>query len=295
MSSPFPKTIKRIGVVAPAGPCNKQTATNSIELLEQQGLEVVLMPHLFSGTSEPYLSSSIENRIADLEQCWSDNSIDLILCLRGGYGSAELLPHINWELLKKRDVPFLGFSDITALHLGMIKNRLSSPIAAPTLSLFKEAITCTMTTNSLKNSIFSKNKKISTHIYPTLNIIKQGECTAPLFPLNLTVLTTLIGTPYLPDFSNTILLLEDIGEAPYAVDRHLNHLLQAGILTSLKGVIFGQFTDRKKHNLNSQYTTIFQKYSTFINGPVIANFPFGHTLPMETVPYGISTHITTKQ
>ena len=139
MDNIFPKTIRHVAIISPAGPADRARIEAGVALLHRWGLKVTVMPHVFSGAREGYLSASTSERLADLHACWHDTGIDLVICARGGFGSAHLLPEIDWRLLRSRPLPLIGYSDITALHLAMLKMHAGIPVAAPMAAKLHEA------------------------------------------------------------------------------------------------------------------------------------------------------------
>ena len=287
----MPKTIKRIAIVAPAGKAPQTQVKAGCALLNQHGIETIIMPHVFADDAGvEWLSSTIAGRVADLHRCWKDDSIDLIMAVRGGSGSAQLLPYLDWDLLRSRQLPLIGYSDITALHLAMLKFNAGIPIAAPMCGKLTEALLdnkSSITKKYLYYALEPATKPLT--MADKLNILKPGHTTGNIIACNLTILNTLCGTPYLPDFSDTILLLEDINEDPYKFDRSMTHLAQCGILTACKEIIFGNFTECGD---NEAVMTIQHKYATIVNGPVFAGFQFGHTFPMISIRNGSPVTMT---
>lgn len=268
IDNPFPSTIKNVAVIAPAGPPDKSKYDAGKAALEQFGLNVITMLNVFKGCSTPYLSASIEDRISDLHQAWSDPTVDLILCARGGYGSAQLLPEIDWELLRSRNIPFLGYSDITALHLAMLQQEVSTPISSPMCCDIAEALTHSLTRTSLECCLTSQTGTIE-----VTSTTRNIPLSAPVIAANLTVLTSMIGTSYFPDLSGSVLLLEDISEDIYKIDRCLTQLSLSGVLTGSVGVIFGDFNDCGALEYREK---LFRKFSENNSFSVFCDASFGH-------------------
>ncbi len=287
----MPETIKRIAIIAPAGKAAVEAVNAGCKLLNNDGIETVIMPHVFADSSEfKWLSGSIADRVADLHQCWQDDSIDLIMCVRGGSGSAQLLPYLDWDLLRRRRLPLIGYSDITALHLAMLKFDVGIPIAAPMCGKLSEALNSPTAAMTQKYLYHALQPTIEPLIMANeLNIIQSGCVTGNIVACNLTVLNSLCGTPYLPDFTGTILVLEDINEDIYKLDRSLTQLEQCGILAACRGVIFGSFS---QCGTASELLAVQHKFASMINGPVFSGFPFGHTFPMISIRNGATVMMT---
>jgi muramoyltetrapeptide carboxypeptidase len=287
----MPETIKRIAIVAPAGKAPVEQVTAGCELLNQHGIETMIMPHVFADDAGvEWLSGTVDGRVTDLHRCWLDESIDLVMCVRGGSGSAQLLPHLDWDLLRSRQLPLLGYSDITALHLAMLKFKAGIPIAGPMCGKLTDALAPSISSITRKYLYHSLTAEKPLTLAEKLKIVKPGKATGNAVSCNLTVLTSLCGTPYLPDFSNTILILEDINEDPYKLDRCLTQLEQCEILSACNGIIFGSFTEC---GIPEDIQKVQHKYARNINGPVFSGFPFGHTFPIISIRNGATLIMTT--
>ena len=269
--NPFPQSIRKVAIIAPAGPPDKEKLFRGVQLLTNLGLEVVVMPHVFAADSSPYLSASVEKRLSDLHTAWSDDSVNLILCARGGFGSVMLLDHINWELLRSRDVPFLGYSDITALQLAMIRECVTKPISAPMGCDITDALTHPFTRTSLGHSL---SESIATLEVKNISYQSHTPIQSPALAANLTVLTSLIGTAYIPDLSGTILLIEDVGEDIYKLDRALCQLRLSGLADKCQAIVFGYFKDC---GTLAELDQLSKKFAGTCDVPVFCNARFGHT------------------
>ncbi|MCP3965030.1 MAG: LD-carboxypeptidase [Lentisphaerae bacterium] len=286
MKNFLPDNIKHVAIIAPAGPVNPENLTSGAEILRKHGVNVTIMPNVLAGSRFSYLSSDVEGRLEDLHACWTDETIDLVFCARGGYGSAQLLPYINWDLLRSRRLPFIGYSDITALHAGMLTHGAGMPIAAPMPLRFQESLfDCKTADFTLKylHSALDINSVNELKLHESMEpvaFIKDGVATALPFAANLAVLVTLCGTSWLPDLDDKILIVEDINEPAYKVDRYLTQLSQNGVLKKLGGLVFGSFTEcGSADDLNK----IMNKAAKEVSGPVVKNLPFGHTFPMVSI------------
>lgn len=284
--NPFPDNIKHIAVVAPAGGEKKRAdIENAKKTLESLEKKVTLMPNISAGSEFDFLSAPEEKRVSDIHAAWQDDSVDLIFALRGGYGSVQLLNSLDWTLLRKRKIPFLGYSDITGLMLAFYKMGVGIPIVTDSFSKISKILECEFSCKWLKNALSEEKNKPEKLSYPKgfrKIVIKKGAVKASLIPTNMTLLSSLIGTDFMPDLSGKLLLLEDLNELPYELDRILNQLLMTGVLQKISGLIFGQF---KGCGYRKDREKIFAKYAEFVNGPVISGVPHGHTLPMWVLKY----------
>lgn len=275
-------SIKKIAFVALSSPPDVEKVKRAAVMLESSGYKIVIKPSVFKKTTISYLASDIKTRVADIHSCWKDKSIDMIVAVRGGYGSAHLLPHLDWDLLKTRDIPFLGYSDLTAIHLAFYAKGIGIPISGPMAQNFSNIESDEYTKNSLL-SVFSKKYEILPLPSKKIKILKQGKAAGPILPVTLSVMVTLIGTEYLPNTKNCILLAEDINEPIYKFDRYFTQLNQSGILGKLSGLMLGSF---KRCGNETDRLKLFTDISNKINGPVVMKIPFGHNYPRISVAFG---------
>ncbi len=292
MKNPFPSDLKHIAVVGTAGPEKPEVVKKNCKLLESLGIKVTLMPHIHGKPREKYLCSTVEERVADLHNAWRNESVDLIFCLRGGYGTMQMLPHIDWDLLRSRKIPVLGYSDVTVLHMAMLAKGVETPIAAPMFNVFHELSEDKFTTKSLLRVLSgpeSPEKVVTPKKSP--RVLKHGTAEGTMITANLYLLHCLLGTEYLPDLKDKILLLEDVGEENYTLDRAFTHLELAGVLRNCAGLILGNFKD-----CGSQIgqLIVFERIAELVPGPVLLGFPFGHDLPMYCVNASTQVKITKK-
>ncbi|AFL84862.1 putative MccF-like protein (microcin C7 resistance) [Belliella baltica DSM 15883] len=217
------------------------------EVLEALGFKVKLGENLKNRRG--HLAGTDEERASDLNSMFADSEVKAIICIRGGSGAARILPLIDYELIKKNPKPLLGYSDITALHnaihakTGLIT--FHGPNGTGSWNDFN--------VRQFKNIFFDKSQAVfqnETQKGDDLVIknnrtitLNSGTAEGKILGGNLTVLTALSGTPYLPDFKDAILFLEDIGEDPYKIDRMMSTLKLNGTLDQIKGFVFGQCTD----------------------------------------------------
>jgi muramoyltetrapeptide carboxypeptidase len=236
-----------------------------------------------------YLAAPDAERAAMLVDALRDPSIAAIFCARGGYGTMRLLPRLPYETLSRPKL-VVGYSDITALHLALYSQcrwpGLAGPMVAPdwpTLSPQRAAAFGAWT----QDSAAPAPVVAGTPLVP-------GTAEGWLLPVNLSVLTRLLGTPYLPDMTDAILVIEDVGEAPYRIDRMLCHLRLSGALEDVAGVIVGQFTDCNPppDQPHPPVTAVLREAFDDATYPVALDFPFGHEATSCVLPIGTSARLT---
>jgi len=245
-----------------------------------------------------YLGGSIEERLEDLHAMFADGSVDAVFAIRGGYGSGQLLDRIDYDLLRKNPKIFLGFSDITAMHLAIQKRAglvtFHGPVALSEFSdytqkHFRRALFETAPLGALTNPPDSNPLRPS----HTLRTIRGGKARGALVGGNLTLISTTMGTPFEIDTRGRILLLEDIDEQPYSIDRMLTQLRLAGKLDSAAGLVFGECYLCRPRDYKPAFdsTLSFGEVLDEILGklriPVLSGLTFGHTDDQLTLPLGV--------
>ncbi len=274
----FPEHIRKTGIATLAKRPDETAIRTAVRLMAEEGIETVLAPHTFTDGAEDYFAADADTRTADFNSLLADGSIDLILAARGGYGSAYLADGIDWTLLRERNLPVLGYSDITALHMAMLANHAGIPVA------------CAMAQQLEKLDDFSRTAMHRALCLAAGKTVPGKMCqlqpvSAPfsgaagrLIPANLAVLASLCGTGLMPDFRNAVLLLEDIDEEPRKIDRMLLQLDLCGILKQCAAVLFGQFSG--ECGTEEERNRIFRRFAERNPGiPFLSGVCFGHELP----------------
>ncbi len=289
---PALKRGDRVALVSPGSPIDKSKLTTAIKHIEHLELipvhtERVLYKH-------GYLAGTDQDRLSDLHKHIEDPSIKAIWCIRGGYGTTRILPHLNYHLIKKNPKIFIGYSDITALLQAIqLKTGLISFHGPMALSEFNQ-----YNTGGLRAVLMSNTKgyryQLPQKFKQGLKILASGTAIGRLAGGNLTLLASMAGTPYAPDLKNKIVFLEDVGEKPYRIDRMLTQLLQSG-LADAKGIVLGIFADcqAKKTDQSLSLYDVFVDRLGELNIPVIYGFPFGHIKNQCTLPIGIKAQLDT--
>ena len=263
------------GVVSPAGGLDEAAFDAGVLAAEGLGFAVKVFRHARGRAG--YLSASAEARAADLAAAWDDPEVDAILCSRGGFGSAHLLPLLDWKKMKARPLPLLGYSDITALHLAMDKFGVGRPIASPMLRHFPELDAGSLA--SLRDVLDRKESEFR-GVEP---LTAKTEFSGRPLAGNLTVMASLVGTPYFPDPTGRVIVLEEVGEPLYRIDRMLTQLEQSGVFSACTGVVFGAFTegDFKEDELRDLLFGVVKRAGK----PAVTGFPFGHELPFQSIDF----------
>ncbi len=278
-----------IAVVAPASPPRTQaTYEHGLARLK----ETFDVRHAWSpGAERGYLAAPDPDRIAALHRAIEDPDIRAIICVRGGYGCLRLLPRIDWDLARQHPTLLVGYSDVTALHLAFYAEAHWPGVSGPVATEWAEADAATL--GSFQAWSRGDIADFVDDFEATLTPLAPGTVTGPLLGGNLSVLSRLLGTRFAPDFEDAVLVLEDVAEAPYQVDRMLAHLEHAGLLDAVAGVILGLFTtgnldpDKPTLSLND----IFEDYLASRSYPVVKGLPYGHCLPRCSLPIGVPVQL----
>ncbi len=280
LANPFPANVRKIGIPAPASMPKVREMEEARRLLEGWGIEPAMGENVFSGADERYLAASDEARLADLNALIADESVDLILCARGGYGSMRILDGIDWKTLKRRRLPLLGYSDITAIHLAMLTGGAGVPIVSPMANSLRKTVADPFTANAFKRAVNGANggfKALEAPAgKPKIEALRKGSAAGPVIPANLTLLASLAGTKFMPRLSGAILVVEDIGEKPRSIDRMLAQLELSGALDEVAALVFGDFKDC---GTEEELSELMRNYAKKLDGPVLRNLPFGHLIP----------------
>lgn len=285
-----------IGIVSPSGAIfESEPYEIARESFEALGLQVKFGE--FTKSRYGHLAGTDEERAAELMQMFADPEIKAIIALRGGSGAARILDKLDYELIKKHPKIFLGYSDITALHLAIHKKTglvtFHGPVAVSTWNSFS--------TKYFKNLFFDK-QAVSysnpsgkgdelTQTTNRIRTINPGSVSGRLLGGNLSVLTGIMGTPFFPtDWKDKILYLEEIGEKIYAVDRMMTQLQLAGVLEQISGFIFGKCKDCEPGGSGYGSLTmeeVIDHYIKPLNIPAFSGAMIGHIADNATIPNGI--------
>ncbi len=292
-----PKSLSDGSVVAftaPASAANTAMIRRGVATFETFGCKVILGDTIkYQDRSYKYLSASDEKRAEEFMSFINDESVDAIICGRGGYGVMRMLHLLDWEAIKNNPKIIMGFSDITALvnPVYSIANIISfhGPVGYSSFNRF--------TTDYVKKLLFSSDwAGLEVSFSGGENFAAVMTAQGELIGGNLKLVASLMGTPYQPDFKDKILFIEDVSEQPYKIDRMLSQLMLAGVFQQVKGILIGNIG-----SLDAKYS--FKPYGSFtirqvfeqllgpLDIPVMAKLPFGHTKNNLTMPIGTKVEI----
>lgn len=288
-----------IGIISPASSVEDKTQLEKgIKYIEGQGYCVELGKNL--GKERGYLAGTDEERVEDIHQMFGDKNISAIFCLRGGYGAFRLLDRIDYQLIRKNPKIFVGFSEITSLQMAFLKKANLVTFAGPMIASHLSNEINSFTEENFWRLLTSKRKpgKIVLSEKKNNSKVKNTNTSGRIIGGNLAVLTSMIGSGFLPAFKNNILLLEEIKEPPYKIDRMLNQLRLHNVFNKVNGIILGNFIDceepdKKKSSLSLE--EVLEDYFAELKIPVIHSFPHGHSKNIITLSFGINVNLNIKK
>ncbi|NMM61649.1 LD-carboxypeptidase [Clostridium sp. P21] len=283
-----------IGLVSPAGADNPDSIKKSISFFKSLGFNIKEGEHIYDKYG--YFAGNDKDRAEDFTNMFLDEDIDMVLCIRGGYGAMRILPLIDFNVIRENPKIFAGFSDITTLL-----NTISSK--------------CNLVTfhSPMFNSNFSDKITLESFLYSIMNAYNpydiknpegfNTECfsnvpsiTGELVGGNLALISSTLGTPYEIDTKNKILFIEDVSEEPYRIDRMLTQLILSGKLQQCRGFILGQFTNCSLPHYERSLTLkeVIEDRILSLNKPTVLNFQSGHSYPKLTLPIGAQIKLDCK-
>ena len=293
-----------VAITAPASGVDRRELEDGIAFMRTQGLKIVTGKCL--SKKNKYLSAPDEERANEFNEFIRREDIDAIMCARGGYGVARILPLLDYNAIRMFPKAIIGYSDITAMLIAIYnKSKVVTYHGPVCSSTFDSTTSHSFVDIMMKNSSKSGQKGGSNDFdisHSSLDVINNGYAEAKLSGGNLTTICSTLGTPYEIDTTDSILFLEDVAEEPYRIDRMLTQLWLAGKLEKVKGVALGVFKScssqrisrrsRKRgseesSNISPSLRDIFEQRFSEMKFPVLAGLPFGHIRSKLTLPLGV--------
>jgi muramoyltetrapeptide carboxypeptidase len=294
-----------IAFVAPAGHLDEVRMTLARERLEALGYEVRVPDDLYR--QRGYLAGPDDVRAAELMAAFADPEVDAIFPGTGNYGTTRMLDRLDYDVIRRNPKIFIGFSDLTALHLAILKRAGLVTFHSPNpmwglgsesnLTPFSEKsfwrALCGPAAGEDADAGWTVDCELVEDGGPQPRALVGGVARGPLVGGNLTLVGTLMGTPYEIETDGAILFIEDVGERPYRIDRYLSQLRLAGKLDRLAGVIIGVFRDcdPKPDEESLSLAEVFADYFADLGVPVLVDFPIGHSVYNATLPVGVEVEV----
>jgi muramoyltetrapeptide carboxypeptidase len=279
----------RVALVAPASSFPEEEVAAGVAELGRLGFEAVFDESLFD--KERFVAGPVETRARAILKAWQDPSIAALIAMRGGYGSAQLLPYLDPDVLVGARKALIGYSDITsiltlylrngltAIHGPMVDRRISKGPSAYDEVSFRKVVMSAEPAGELRP--------------PQLESLHEGHATGLLVGGTLTQLMASMATPWAFDPpEGYVCFLEDIGERPYRIHRLLTQAAQAGLFVSARAIVFGEFPGCDEPGGDPAIRDVLRDFTREFRGPVLFNFPSGHTAgPTWTLPFGVKAEV----
>jgi len=279
----------RVALVAPASSFPEEEVAAGVAELARLGLEAVYDASLFE--KDRFVAGPAPVRAAAIQRAWADPAIAGLIAMRGGYGSAQLLPLLDPAALRASRKALIGYSDITAIlsfyhlngltavHGPMVERRLSKGPSAYDEASFRRVVMSAEPAGELRPA--------------ALEVLRPGRAAGTLIGGTLTQLVSSLGTPWAFDAApGCALFIEDIGERPYRIHRMLTQLAQAGVLSRATAIVFGEFPGCDEPGGDPAIRDVLRDFTAGFSGPVLFGFPSGHTAGATwTLPFGVRAEI----
>ena len=299
----LPRTLPAsacIGVFAPSGIVNLPRLDVAVAALEMLGHRVIISPQI--GAQWRYFAGTDEERLAGFHAMLANPDIDVMMMARGGYGWSRLLHRIDWDSVARSRKVFCGFSDFTAFSLAALAKANLITCAGPGVATDfggaaddEDAQAGHHYTQALCWPVL-RGEAVSTDAFACEHHYLPQTIAGPLWGSNLSMLSHLVGTPYMPTLKGGILFIEEIAEQPYAIERMLLQLFHAGILQTQQALLFADFTDCEPAPSRFAYTMahVVETMRKLLPYPVLTGLPFGHAAKKLTIPFGADASLVIK-
>lgn len=280
----------RIALVAPASSFPHEELTGGIVELTRLGFEAVYDDSIFD--KERFVAGPVQTRVKAIMDAWQDDSVAALIAMRGGYGSAQLLPFLDPAVLVDGRKALIGYSDITAL-LGFYLRHGLVAIHGPMIERRIAKGTSAYDEHSFRK-VLMHAEPAGDFAPPQLEALHRGAARGMLVGGTLTQLMASMGTPFaFEPPRGCVLFLEDIGERPYRIHRLLTQAAQAGVLLHAHAIVFGEFPGCDEPGGEPAIKDVLHEFTAGFRGPVLFNFPSGHTSGATwTLPFGVQVEVT---
>lgn len=273
-----------VALVSPSGPVRAEQLAEGTALLESWGLRVSVGRHAYARTG--FLAGTDRQRLADLNAALADPAVRGLVCTRGGYGAQRIVDGLDLAAVRADPKVVVGFSDITALQFALWRGARLATVHGPGPRRLTElAPSCA---ESMRRAVMTAEPVVLTRdpAEETAPVVVPGVARGPLLGGNLCLVAASVGTPDMPDLSGAVLLLEDLQEPPYKVDRMLTQLRRCGALSGLAAVAVGQFTECAD-GWPVTVVDVLRERLADLGVPVLGGLPVGHGPGQLTVPLGV--------
>jgi muramoyltetrapeptide carboxypeptidase len=292
-----------IGVISPSSPSEKKSEViRAAEYLQEIGYKVKIGKNV--NKTKGFVAASEEERAEDFNEMFRRKDIDAVFITQGGYGSAQIIHLLNYDLISENPKILTGFSDITSLHLAIHKFTNLVTFHGPGMARFNKSELTKYTKEQFFKAVSSTEPVGKIHVPNEkiwLHTISPGVAEGELIGGNLTLICASLGTPYEINTKDKILLIEEVDTEPWVFDHMLSHLRNAGRLKELKGIVVGECVNCVPALHNPGYYSdtsledVLEYYFQPLGIPVLYGLPFGHTKDMATLPLGVKVRLDADQ
>lgn len=285
-----------IALVGPSGPAPRERLEAGAAYLEGRGYRVRPGRHLFE--RHDYLAGTDAQRAADLGEALADPQVRAVFCGRGGYGAGRIIDRLDYGLVAADPKIVLGFSDTTALHLALQARCDLVCFTGGLVSMDLGREPDPFTEGWWWRALTTPGPLGPLPLGEQFKVVRPGRAEGPLRGGCLSLLCSLLGSPYVPDLKGSILLLEDVDESPYRLDRMLNQLRLAGVLREVAGLVLGQFKDcftPAEMERSPALEEMVMELTEGLELPVVAGLPYGHFARRLVLPLGVRAVLDTAQ
>ncbi len=293
-----PKKLKfgdTIGVISPASPSESPAEIpRAKDYLESMGFRVAVAENV--DKRKGFVAASEEARAADFNEMFSRDDVRAVFVTRGGYGSAQIIDRIDFDLVRTHPKIFTGFSDITSLHLAINKYAELVSFHSPGMSRFNHEDLTEYTKNQFFKALMEEEPLGDIELADRrkwLYTVTGGVAEGEVIGGNLSLFCSSMGTPYQPETKDKILFLEEVDDEPWIFDGSLSHLRNAGIFEGVRGVLIGECENCQPYEFKPGFLSdvhileVIEYYLKPLGVPVMYGLPLGHTNDMATLPFGV--------
>lgn len=275
-----------VGVIAPSGSFERERLAPGLAFLRAKGFDVREGTSLYA--QERYLAGTDRARADDVNAMFADGDVKGIFVARGGYGAARILEFLDWTSIAQNPKVLVGLSDTTALQLAIF--------ARTGLVTFSGFLLCSDATAEgvVQETAQALWEAVCSHRFEGVGLtpLRGGEVNGPFIGGCLSLVASLVGTRFFPELDGAVLVLEDVNEPPYRVDRMLNQLAMAGVFDRVAGVVFGEFVDcEPEREIEGRIEDVIDDFVARVSCPVFCGLPYGHGKARRVLPIGLGVRI----
>jgi muramoyltetrapeptide carboxypeptidase len=291
----------KIALVTPGSYITEEEKEESIDAFYELGFRVTYSKRLMQKNG--FFSATDEERAADINEMFERKDVQGIMCARGGYGCARILPYLDYDLIEDNPKPLIGFSDVTALHYAIYKKSnlitFHGPVSISTFNKFSvKNFEDVLMNPTFELTLLNSTSGNNYNPYG-ITVISEGIAEGELIGGNLSIAVSLIGTEYDVDYSGKIIFLEEFIEEPYRIDRMLTQMIQAGKFEDAAGIALGVFKLCEPNKTNPSFKGSFSLMEVLkdrlgnLGIPVIYGLSIGHVVDKFTLPVGVKAELNT--